>query len=59
VYYVISGSGTFILKGKKIKVRKTDVVIVPKNTPYDYSGRMELFLVHLPAYNQKYETALG
>jgi mannose-6-phosphate isomerase-like protein (cupin superfamily) len=58
VYYVLSGSGIFIFNRKKIKVRKTDVIIVPKNTPYDYKGKMELLLVHTPAYDERYEIKL-
>lgn len=53
VYYVISGSGKFDINGRKIQVKTTDVVIVPKNTPYDYNGKMKLFLVHTPAFDPK------
>jgi hypothetical protein len=28
------------------------VVIVPKDTAYDYRGRMRLFLIHTSAYEQ-------
>ncbi len=31
---------------------KDDVVIVPKDTAYDYRGKIRLFLVHTPAYEQ-------
>lgn len=55
VYYVLKGRGQFLLEGKITPVKMTDVVIVPKDTSYDYKGKMELFLVHLPAYDKKYE----
>lgn len=29
-----------------------DVLLIPKDTVYDYQGRMRLFLVHTPAYEQ-------
>ncbi|MGD0729061.1 MAG: hypothetical protein ABR981_03220 [Candidatus Micrarchaeaceae archaeon] len=58
VYYVTEGSGEFIINGKTIMVRKTDVIIVPKNTPYNYKGKMKLLLVHIPAYNERYEVKL-
>jgi mannose-6-phosphate isomerase-like protein (cupin superfamily) len=58
IYYVIEGRGKFIIGGKETKVSKTDVVIVPKNTPYDYKGKMKLFLVHAPAFDRKYEVKL-
>ncbi|MEK6964304.1 MAG: cupin domain-containing protein [Nanoarchaeota archaeon] len=61
VYYVVDGHGEFIIDGKIVQVEKTDVVIVPKNTPYDYkalSGAMKLFLVHCPAYDAEFEEKL-
>ncbi len=62
IYYVLSGRGEFIIKGKKFSVRKKDVVIVPKNTPYDYKAKkgskLRLFLVHVPAYDPKGEIQL-
>jgi hypothetical protein len=35
-----------------VSVGKDDVVIVPKDTAYDYRGQMRLFLIHTPAYEQ-------
>ncbi|MCL2017538.1 MAG: hypothetical protein FWG80_02075 [Alphaproteobacteria bacterium] len=55
VYYVIEGQGKFIIAGKDIEVSASDVVIVPKNTEYDYVGKMKLFLVHTPAYDASCE----
>lgn len=58
VYYVLDGKGVFEIGGKEVEVEKTDVVIVPKNTPYDYwakEGGLKLFLVHTPAYNPEDE----
>mgnify|MGYP001142051761 CR=1 FL=1 len=59
VYLVLKGRGHFIINKEVIPVKKTDVIIVPKNTPYDYKGKMELFLVHVPAFDQKKEIKLG
>lgn len=61
VYLVIDGEGEFIINNKVISVKKTDVIIVPKNTPYDYKtkkGTLKLFLVHIPAYLPEYEVIL-
>jgi len=58
VYYVLDGKGEFIIKDKVFRVKKTDVIIVPRNTPYDYrrvgKKKLKLFLVHAPAFDQKY-----
>jgi len=61
VYFVIDGKGEFIVEGKTIPVEKSDVIIIPKNTPFDYrakKGTLKLFLVHLPAYHPDYEVKL-
>lgn len=55
IYYIIEGKGEFIINEKVIAVEKSDVVIIPKNKPYDYNGKMKLFLVHCPAYDPKAE----
>lgn len=51
VYLVLEGAGEFVIDSNIISVSKYDVVIVPKDTEYDYRGKMKLFLVHCPAYD--------
>ena len=61
VYLVLEGKGEFIINDKVINVEKDDVIIVPKNTPYDYKakrGIMKLFLVHTPAFEPEAEEKL-
>ena len=58
IYYVLEGSGKFVIAGKEIAVNMTDVIIVPKNIEYDYIGRMTLFLVHSPAFDENNEVKL-
>ncbi|MFA5755117.1 MAG: hypothetical protein WC909_01995 [Candidatus Paceibacterota bacterium] len=58
IYFVVDGRGEFMIKDKTISVKKKDVIIVPRNTDYDYkakNGIMKLFLTHSPAYNEKEE----
>lgn len=50
IYYILEGTGYFIINDERIEVEPTDVIIVPRNTVYDYFGKMKLFLVHTPAY---------
>lgn len=63
VYFVIDGEGEFIIDEEIISVKESDVVIVPKNTPYDYKVKkhhiLKLFLVHIPAYDPEAEVKLG
>jgi mannose-6-phosphate isomerase-like protein (cupin superfamily) len=58
IYYVIEGNGKFMNGNKKIGVETGDVIIVDKNTPYDYKGKMKLFLVHIPAWDESQEVIL-
>lgn len=61
VYFVVDGKGEFIIRGKTISVEKSDIIIVPKNTPYDYratNGTLKMFLVHTPAFDTDSEVKL-
>lgn len=58
VYLILEGKGEFIVNNEKILVKKDDVVIIPKNTEYDYmttDGVLKLFLVHAPAFRPEAE----
>lgn len=61
IYYVLEENGEFIIGDKTFPVQKTDVIIVPKDTAYNYRatwGTFRLFLVHAPAYDPKGEMRL-
>ena len=61
IYLVLKGKGIFEIDGIQSKVQENDVIIVPKNTPYDYwpsSNKIELFLVHTPAFSPEAEINL-
>ena len=50
LYYIIEGKGVFNLAGVNHEVEKGDLIIVPKNTEYDFWGDITIFLVHVPAF---------
>ena len=61
IYYILDGKGEFIINDEVLSVTKTDVIIVPKDTPYDYraiGGVMKLYLVHSPAFEPDAEVKL-
>lgn len=61
VYFVVEGEGEFEIDNAVTQVSKTDVIIIPKNTTYDYkatNGTLKLFLVHTPAFDPESETQL-
>ncbi len=49
-YFVIVGEGEFTIQGTIYPVVKDDVIMLPKNTDYSYTGSMELFEVNAPAF---------
>jgi len=58
IYLVLEGQGRFTVAGEAFDVAKGDVVLVPRNTPYDYEGQLKLFLVHSPANNDEADISL-
>jgi mannose-6-phosphate isomerase-like protein (cupin superfamily) len=58
VYFVIKGKGEFFINEEVVPVKKTDVMIVPKNTPYDFRGKMRMLLVDLPAFEKEADVKL-
>lgn len=53
IYLVLDGNGYFEIGDERLNVTKDDVIIMPRMTEYDYGGKMELFLVHAPAYSRE------
>jgi mannose-6-phosphate isomerase-like protein (cupin superfamily) len=61
IYYVLGGHGEFVVGDEVILVEKSDVIIVPTNTEYDYRAlddTLKLFLVHAPAFDPKYDVKI-
>ncbi len=58
VIYVLEGEGEFIIGDEVFAVGPTDVIICPKNTSFECSGKMKYFLVHVPAYDYEQEISL-
>jgi len=58
-YYVVAGAGTFEIGDASLQVVSGDLVVVPKDTPYDFEGRMELVLFCSPAFDLSKEYFFG
>ena len=57
IYLVLKGEGKFLFGNERrddelVPVTKYDVVLIPKDTTYDYPGRMRIFLVRVPTNEQ-------
>lgn len=58
IYYVISGKGKFVIDGKDFPCKKNDVIVVEKNKPFYYKGKLKMLEVTVPAWEEKYEVKL-
>jgi SAM-dependent methyltransferase len=50
LYYVIEGSGYFTISDRRYDVRTGELVELPPDVEYSYSGRMKLIVVSKPRY---------
>jgi mannose-6-phosphate isomerase-like protein (cupin superfamily) len=49
-WYIIEGSGTFVLNDAKYRVKARDLVVVPPKTHIHYFGKMKMVLVTTPKF---------
>lgn len=54
-YYIVKGEGTFMLDNEPIKVKATDLMVIPPNTKIHYFGTMEMVLTVSPAWKEENE----
>lgn len=52
-YYILKGSGNFVINGKKRAVRKGNLVCVPKNSTYQDAGNLQMLAVAVPKLDAK------
>ncbi|MFH1505603.1 MAG: hypothetical protein ABIE94_01285 [archaeon] len=58
IYFILEGTGIFILNDKEHKVSEHDLIFVPKNTPYNIIGKLKYFLVCSPEFNPEDDVLL-
>ena len=55
IYYILNGK-LIVKKGKKKFIAEHgNVIFIPKNTEYQFSGTFEAILINSPAFNPKNE----
>lgn len=59
IYFIIEGSGTFLMDEIEHPVAANDVIFVPKSTPYNIIGTMRFFLVCSPEFDAKDDISLA
>jgi len=52
-YFILKGNGVFDVDGKKYKVKKGDLVFIPKGTVYFDSGNMDMVVFCNPRFEAK------
>jgi len=57
IYYIISGSGEFVVGGKKYLVEADDAIAIPSNTEYDFEGNMRIVMFCSPPFDPTYEVS--
>lgn len=50
-YYVIEGSGYFVIHGDKQAVGKGDLVVIPPPTTYTFGGKLKMLLINTPHWS--------
>jgi len=58
IYFIIEGGGQFVLDEKETEVEPNDLIFVARNTPYNFIGKMKIFLVCTPEFNPKDDVKL-
>jgi mannose-6-phosphate isomerase-like protein (cupin superfamily) len=57
-YFILEGKGNFEIDGKTEQCQKGDLVIVPRNTVFKYTGKMKMLLVTIPWWYPEQEETL-
>jgi len=55
IYYVLEGSGTWIVEDREFEVRAGDVVVVPAGKRFWFRGHLKQVCVTAPAWEEQYE----
>ena len=58
LYFVISGNGGFVINGKKSRANLHDLFVIRDGDIYEYSGKMKLIEVNVPATGKSNEERL-
>jgi mannose-6-phosphate isomerase-like protein (cupin superfamily) len=51
LYYVLDGSARFVLgDGEPVDAHRGDVVVIPRDTPYELAGELTYLVINSPGY---------
>jgi predicted house-cleaning noncanonical NTP pyrophosphatase (MazG superfamily) len=55
LYYILEGSGTWVVEDREFAVRAGDVVVVPSGKRFWFRGNLRQICITAPAWEEKYE----
>jgi len=55
IYYILEGSGTWIIEDRQFEVRAGDVVVVPAGKRFWFRGNLKQICVTAPAWEEQYD----
>lgn len=57
-YFILEGSGSFEIEGNVEKCSEGDLVFIPNDIPFKYTGNMKMLLVSVPWWFPEQEETL-
>lgn len=51
IYYILEGSGYFLIDGEKEECKKGDLVVIPAETKFTFKGKLRMFLFITPPFS--------
>lgn len=58
IYYILEGSGYFLINDIKEKCSQGDLVVIPAGTKFTYKGKLKLLLSCTPPWKEDQEETL-
>jgi len=58
IYYILEGEGIFEIGEEKEKCKNGDLVVIPNNLIFRYTGKMRMLLVSIPWWRPEQEETL-
>src|SRR5690606_36496428 len=55
IYYILEGSGVWVVEDREFNVRAGDVVVVPAGKRFWFRGNLKQVCITAPAWEEKYE----
>jgi mannose-6-phosphate isomerase-like protein (cupin superfamily) len=57
-YYVIDGTGEFVIAGDRYPCHPGDLIVIPPGTVFTFNGKLKLLLINTPGFSPEQEEEL-